>query len=759
MTALPSELVSLVHHVHLNRSGWWHDAMERLVLATVWLAESPIRVESIPDAIRNQFQVGVDLRFVQNIVGGLRSRGKLMVLPNGNLKLTEERRQAFERERRRGAFIEERARRRFVELVESSGTGLDGVALWSPFTDRWLYPTVCNEGARLYEFVNGSPVADWTSMYDLARFMEGVPPEHRPAMLDVVVRFLSPQHAEARTYLLRLMDAYFVVEASRLDAATIEALAKLSGQRPTFTVLLDTNILFSVLGLHGRSAQEATDLLISLADKVSDRVQVRLYALPITIDETRTALQREMNILSGLRLSPKAAMGAVASGSLSEVALAYAEAVGSAGRSLSAAEFLAPYIQNLRTILGQKGIELYNANLERLSKREDVLADVDQQLLSARGGAGKSRGQVLHDTILWHFVQEKRPPVVESPTDALFWVVTEDHRLIAFDQLKQMHAPAGVPICLKPLGLIQMLQLWVGRTVGMEQAILGGVRLSFLAPSFDAGAEQATVKILQVLSRFENVEDLPQKTITRILLNEALKHKLTASSDDEDEQIALVREALIEEQRRIVAEGSALLRAEEERRRNAEKDLSTLAATVEDRELELKNYKTKFEQISDELSELRTRAQESDAREAAYQQERERRSARRTFGLKWLLAPAIVFGALAAAYLRLANGAWSDWRIGSGGACASLAGWLWAMTRWGGRIPEIDDWKLFQVIRQVRNMLLTALGAVVLAIVGNAAYDIWAKPLVASKQPQTNDAGDRTPSTNAPAPDATQRPR
>ena len=741
MARLPSELVSLVHHIHLNRSGWWNDAMERLVLATFWLSDAPLPPDGVVEAIRRHFDVAVNSLPVSQAVARLRARGELMSLPNRALKIAEQRRHEFERERQRGAHVEERARRRFTELVEESGTGLDGDGLWVVFTERLLYPAVCSEGARLYDLLTGS-LLDWTSVYerDLEEFLEAVPSEHRSAVRAVVASFLGPEHA-VRAFLLRLMDAYFVVEASRLDPATIEGLAKLSGQRPTFTVFLDTNILFSVLGLHGRAARESADLLISLADRVSDLVQVRLYALPITIEETRAAMQRELGSLSRVHLSPKTATGAMATGSLGDVAVAYAEAVAAAGRPIPVAEFLNPYIRSLREILARKGIELYNARLDELSGRPDVLADVEQQLASERthGESGKTRSQVLHDTVLWHFVRERRPQVVESPTDAHFWVVTEDHRLIAFDQAKLAGDGAhSVPTCLKPLGLVQMLQLWVGRTAGMEQAIVGGLRLSFLVPSFDHRAEQATVKILEVLSRFENVEDLQQSTITNLLLNEALQLRLCANSDDEEQQIALVKEALIEEQRRILAEGAAAIRAEQERRSRAERERLEMASALQQRDRELGDARSRVVEMSEQLSAVQARLEESERVRREEEAQRELRAVRRAFALRWLLAPLLAAAVVGAVYAAAAGGAPRDWRVATLAASALMAAWLVCVTWLGGRRKEIADWKVYEVIRKVHGLLL---GVILVGVISSAMWDWWKPLLGGSDGPAVKSAG------------------
>ena len=56
-------------------------------------------------------------------------------------------------------------------------------------------------------------------------------------------------------------------------------------------------------------------------------------------------------------------------------------------------------------------------------------------------------------------------------------------------------------------------------------------------------------RILEVLSRFENIEDLSKEAIHSILNNDALRQRLSTESDEANE-IEIVREALIEEERK-----------------------------------------------------------------------------------------------------------------------------------------------------------------------------------------------------------------
>ena len=150
--------------------------------------------------------------------------------------------------------------------------------------------------------------------------------------------------------------------------------------------------------------------------------------------------------------------------------------------------------------------------------------------------------------ILWHFVSDQRPNYIESPIDSRDWILTVDYRLIGFDEYKQKHAGSKITLCLHPTSLIQLLQFWVPRTKEFEEAMLGSMRLPFLFQEFDAEAERTSLRILKGLGRFEGRDDISAQTITSVILNEGLRARLlTKKTGDGETEIALIRDALVEE--------------------------------------------------------------------------------------------------------------------------------------------------------------------------------------------------------------------
>src|SRR5437016_3139292 len=112
MKPLPKELVSLVHHVQLNQQGWWDDAIERLILATLWESKRLLPTSDITEEIRRQHDVEVDAAEVDRLVHRLASAGAV-VLRDGAVKVAEEKLRELERLREDGEHLEARVIDRF----------------------------------------------------------------------------------------------------------------------------------------------------------------------------------------------------------------------------------------------------------------------------------------------------------------------------------------------------------------------------------------------------------------------------------------------------------------------------------------------------------------------------------------------------------------------------------------------------------------------------------------------------------------------
>lgn len=178
-------------------------------------------------------------------------------------------------------------------------------------------------------------------------------------------------------------------------------------------LLLDTNFLFSMLGLHENPANEAAADLVELLQAVKNHVNATLYVTPLTVDEVKRTLVAYERKLGDMHITPK--LGTVASeldGGLSGIAVKFSEAARDAKKRLSVSDYLGPYLRDLLTVLRSRGIELYNDNMDGLSTSQPVVDDILAQQAfeeAHESRRAQSYEALRHDVTLWHLVLKRRP--------------------------------------------------------------------------------------------------------------------------------------------------------------------------------------------------------------------------------------------------------------------------------------------------------------------------------------------------------------
>ena len=65
------------------------------------------------------------------------------------------------------------------------------------------------------------------------------------------------------------------MEATKISKKTLEAIEKSQSKKPKFRLFLDTNFLFSVLGLHENPADSAAATLLTLSKSLKDTIGLR----------------------------------------------------------------------------------------------------------------------------------------------------------------------------------------------------------------------------------------------------------------------------------------------------------------------------------------------------------------------------------------------------------------------------------------------------------------------------------------------------
>lgn len=549
---LTPELVSLIHHVELNKSGWKDKAVCRIIMLAAYSIAKPVNTTDIAEWLKYNLAIVIPSIKIEECCYSL-VKSLIFVKPSSNqYKLSESAFVSVKNDVKENEELEKYVMQRFEDLIASRELGIDIQRLWENFCDGFLGPYIHEMGAKAIELISDK-TNDLTSNKKLDDFLLEYRQEVRPPIRDAILEFIDPNDTMVRSYICRQMNSCFFIEAGNLSDATVRHIAKSLTKKPELFVFLDTNFLFSMLDLHDNPANEAAKSLLTLAKELKGKVNVKLYAAPMTLEEANSVLVHYEVRLREFNTNPKLVEAALKSPEISGFTKKFLEASLKSGGTLTASEYFAPFADNLLTVIRSKGIEVYNDKWDHYRKEQAVIDEIHDQLkfeFERANGKAKDYGALEHDITLMHFVNDLRPTVIENTVDAKYWISTIDYKLLAYDKfysrIKKIHN-----VCIHPSALVQMLQFWIPRTEALEQAMVSNMRLPLLlAAGFDSHAEQVSFDILTSLSRYENIDALDNDTITRILVNEGLRQRVS-SCKDINAKVERVYEAILDEHKEL----------------------------------------------------------------------------------------------------------------------------------------------------------------------------------------------------------------
>jgi len=712
---LPSEVVALIHHIKLTDEGWYDQAVQQLVLAALWVEGNALSAEQIVKVLYDKFQVHIEKQRVRVAAKSLQDQDIIIILHGNKFKIADAARSRLSKDLEEAQAIRDGAAQKFYELAERFGLSLE----WERF-EAFLQETVQTIGAFTYALFTGEQKP--TSMLEeISNLLHEFPGEIRTLLQEVVRAFLDPSDPKLHAYISRLLYSYFLMQAVNLRPDTLERIK--SRVSPEFNLFFDTNIVFSILELHENPDNEAASALLDLISRIRSQTQIPVscFVLPITIEEAKGALEATRSYLSRVCLSPVLAKAALQTGTISSTVRAYlAHVAGSSDHvSISPNEYFGRYLRNLVSILEGKGIHLYGEDV--CKDDPEIQQDVREQLRFERekyGESAKSERELQHDIPMWYFVFEKRPPYVESPANACWWIVTIDHRFLAYDAYKRKNQKGSLPICVHPTTLIQMLSFWVPRSPEFEKALISGLRFPFFVREYDVSVEKITLRILEAISEYTS--SLPPETISQILSNDALRQRLQTETDKESCK-EIVRDAIITElqaqfeskeaelTRQIQQKDSEILdlekklREEQERRQQLEEKTKVLSKKVEEMDQETQKLRERMEE--DETA--RRRSQES-IRFVVHST---------VVTLSGILL-GYILNNFVAKYLGQPRAAIL---IGVG----IFGGWAWCVELIGLRNPAIENSSWFKTFHRFRNWFFKSILAILVALIIEAAKKLF----------------------------------
>ncbi len=411
------------------------------------------------------------------------------------------------------------------------------------------------------------------------------------------------------------------------------------------------------------------------------------------------SLSMPTNVITAARLSQR----------FSGIKLRYFDNLQENNQHIDPADYFGPYLSNPVGVLRGKGVELFNKNTDDYHSRQDVINGINHIWdleLEQRKTDTRYRA-ILHDMVLWHFVQDRRSAYTESLSDAKSWVLTIDYRLLRFD--RYYHNPnVGKPVCIHPSLLVQMLSFWLPRNDNFETAVLDSLRIPFIFRSFDSESEKVTLRILQALTRFE-LGDISPDTLTQVLVDDTVNtgFRETKERDNED---ALIEHSLSE------IESTLRTKLEE-----GDHQANIYTGTIEVQSQQIEQSNRFFEEEKEKRRTLEAELKLRKAEDSA-------RRVRASFLSRWIALPSgLAFLTLAcvATYVILQGYSGLQTTLAIvGAALAGIVGVTGIAVWRGASVSEVRESGSYLLLRRLQGWIYGILGPLLLAILGTAIWDI-----------------------------------
>ncbi|HHZ9433152.1 TPA: hypothetical protein ACWLZK_000457 [Klebsiella quasipneumoniae] len=535
--SLTTELVSLINYVELNKNGWWKKATSQVILGYLWESEGRVDEKELKSKIKRDFNVDIPIENISTQIEYLLSSLEIIKRDNGYY-LTEETRKKLKDKIDISSKEEKDAENSFRDIVKKNLGEVDAESYWQNFKNE-LISSVRRIGANTYSLLQSGRLFkthDW-----LEGFLRKYSDSDHPILLRIVGEFFSNNNDLAKGYILKLLNAYFFVEASQLSQKTIESLDN-TRKSKDIKIVLDTNFVFSILGLHENPADESATSLLSLAEKVGN-VKVRYYILPTTLEEIRKVVSYQLDNLKRHRYSPSLARAAVQSGMRSSIAAKYFAESAKTETGLSPDAYFLPFTDGLLRNLESKGIKIlewptvHYPTDERVVKEQLTIWEREEKKPENKR---KRYEAIEHDLIFWFSIHDHRDGNADSALEENYWGVTIDWSVIQFDQLKRKKKESKLPVVLHPTNLVQLLQFWVPRDATLESGIMEAIKLPLLFGDFDVNDEKATIELIQALSTYKDIEGIDGEILSSMLADKALKQKIIDADSHNDTIIEII---------------------------------------------------------------------------------------------------------------------------------------------------------------------------------------------------------------------------
>lgn len=421
-----------------------------------------------------------------------------------------------------------------------------------------------------------------------------------------VQRFFRESTASRTRYVAQLLDATFAYFALSVDRATS---AYLKSRISPLTLLLDTNFIFGILGLHSHHLSEVSRELIDLVQ--TNKLPFRLVYHEVTLQEIERTIEGISERLRGRRWTQAASRAAVRTGVLSGIETRYHEMNANDG-PITPEDFLRRYTY-LEAELRQYGFAVYRRGEPRKDlddERYRLIADYGEYIKDHRPRGPKKYEALNHDMTVWQTVSQLRTNGHSLLSVGAFFLTT-DYHLFCFDWYTK-RKPNTLGLVVLPNQFLQLLRPFVASDSDADHRFVE----TFAIPALRAVSTDYSLTASRVLSVLNSFAGLSEETAVNILANEVLIRRLSDIDPDSEEFTDSIENEVVRQNEYLLDQQKRLQIAAEQSLRQAEESQMLLAKQQEETEKERYDRlrsEAEVESAKREAEEIRRQAASSEA--------------------------------------------------------------------------------------------------------------------------------------------------
>lgn len=261
---LPPEIVSLIHHVQLNKLGWWEYGLRQIILGAIFISDEPISQKEIVRKINDEYFVNVNKEIILDQIEILNKDNKLHNL-GGRYTLPRSTKIILQNEIENSYKNDLDVKRVYEQILRSQNLYCKEDT-WDKVKEEFLKPYIWDLGATTFNMFASSTHQFKGEIVD--NFICNYPDNIHDEIRNAIRIFFNTENESIREYITRILNAFFFVEASGLSRETLEKLENVTKDPPKLIIYVDTNILFSALGLHESPSNSAVSSLMDLIDQI-----------------------------------------------------------------------------------------------------------------------------------------------------------------------------------------------------------------------------------------------------------------------------------------------------------------------------------------------------------------------------------------------------------------------------------------------------------------------------------------------------------